>query len=79
MNRSRSTNPGRKRQEPRFRGTPGVRSGGGSREIAFAVPAIPVFSELDDPATNPNGNRLRPIACPQLLHDVLDVNLHGFF
>ena len=36
------------------------------------------FSEMNDAATQPDGNCLRPVACPQLFHDVLDVSFDGF-
>ena len=36
-------------------------------------------SQLDDAAAQRDGDRLRAVAGPELLHDVLDVNLDGLF
>src|SRR6266550_2332352 len=35
--------------------------------------------KVDDSAANGNCNSLRAIACPQLLHDVLDMNFNRLF
>jgi hypothetical protein len=52
--------------------------GGRSQYVtALAIPML--FLELDDSAANADGHCLRAIACSQLLHDVLDVNLYCFF
>src|SRR5258708_12422461 len=37
------------------------------------------FLQLDDSAADPDRDRLGAIARPELVHDVLDVNLYGFF
>ena len=36
-------------------------------------------SQLDNSTAYPNRDRLRAITCPQLLHDVPDVDLDGLF
>lgn len=35
--------------------------------------------QFDDSAAEPNRYGLRPVTCPQLFHDVFDVNLDRFF
>jgi len=37
------------------------------------------FLQLDDSAADADRDRLGAIARPELVHDVLDVNLYGFF
>src|SRR5262245_48629330 len=38
-----------------------------------------IGSQVDNAAAHPDRDRLGPVACAQLFHEVLDMNFHGFF